>query len=360
MTQLSQTQNASAIGDTPLRRIILIILVAAVLLAGIGFGIYWYTNGRYLQHTDNAYVEADIAVIAPKISGYVAKVAVTDNQSVKRGDTLLELDPADYGATRDRLVTEVTRQQAAIGSATSTAAAQGATIAAAEAALASARAEAERAEADRNRYEKLLAERWVPRATYEQKVAEAASRQAAVAQAQANVAAARANRTAALSGEGGARAAKAGATAALESATLDLGNTVVRAPFDGVIGNRTVRVGQFVRVGQQVMVLVPLASVYVVANFKETQIGRMVPGQVAHIKVDAFPDAQVTGRVLSVSPAAGSRFSMLPPENATGNFTKIVQRVPVKIALDPLPAGLRLVPGMSVEAEIDVRGKPAS
>ncbi|HPU16709.1 MAG TPA: efflux RND transporter periplasmic adaptor subunit, partial [Polymorphobacter sp.] len=258
-----------------MRRIILVILAVAVLLAGIGYGFYWYTSGRYLQHTDNAYVEADIAVIAPKISGYVAKVSVTDNQQVARGDELLVLDPADYGATRDRLVSEVTRQQAAIGSAASTATAQAATIAAAEAALASARAEAERAEADRKRYEKLLAERWVPRATYELKVAEAASREAAVAQAQANVAAARANRTAALSGEGGARAAKAGAAAALESATLDLGNTVVRAPFDGVIGNRTVRVGQFVRVGQQVMVLVPLASVYVVANFKETQVGRM-------------------------------------------------------------------------------------
>ena len=105
-----------------MRRIILVILAVAVLLAGVGYGFYWYTSGRYLQHTDNAYVEADIAVIAPKISGYVAKVAVTDNQSVKRGDTLLELDPADYGATRDRLVTEVTRQQAAIGSASSTAA----------------------------------------------------------------------------------------------------------------------------------------------------------------------------------------------------------------------------------------------
>lgn len=343
-------------GELPLRRIILFILVGAVLLAGIGYGYYWFTDGRHVQHTDNAYVEADIAVIAPKISGYVAAVPVTDNQQVKRGAPLLLLDPADYNATRDRLASDVTRQQAAIGSATSTAAAQGATIAAAAAALNSARAEATRAEADRVRYAQLLAERWVPKATYEEKVAQAASRAAAVAQAQANIMAARANRTAALSGEGGARAAHAGAAAALHSADLDLGNTVVRAPFDGVIGNRTVRLGQFVRVGQQVMVLVPLASVYVVANFKETQIGKMRPGQVATIKVDAYPDAKVTGRVLSVSPAAGSRFSMLPPENATGNFTKIVQRVPIKIALDPLPAGLRLVPGMSVGAEIDVRG----
>lgn len=338
-----------------MRRIIPLVLLAALVLAGLAYGVNWYLDGRFLQRTDNAYVEADTAVIAPKIPGYVAAVPVTDNQQVSRGAALLVIDPADYNATRDRLATDVTRQQAAIGSAASTAAAQSAAIGSAEAALVSARAEAERAEVDRQRYAQLLAERWVPKATYEQKVAEAASRTAAVAQAQANVAAARANRTAALSGEGGARAASAGASAALHAAELDIGNTVVRAPFDGVIGNRTVRVGQFVRVGQQVMVLVPLGSVYIVANFKETQVGKMHPGQTATIKVDAYPDATVTGRVLSVSPAAGSRFSMLPPENATGNFTKIVQRVPVKIALDPLPAGLRLVPGMSVEAEIDVR-----
>lgn len=338
-----------------MRRIIPFVLIGALLLAGLVYGILWYTNGRFLQRTDNAYVEADIAVIAPKISGYVLQVPVTDNQQVTRGAALLVLDPADYDATRDRLAGDVTRQQAAISSAASAATSQGASIAAAEAALVSAHAEADRAEADRKRYAQLLAEHWVPKATYEQKVADAASRNAAVNQAVANIAAAKANRTAAVSSEGGARAARSSASAALHAAELDIGNTVVRASFDGVIGNRTVRVGQFVRVGQQAMVLVPLASVYIVANFKETQVGKMHAGQQATITVDAYPGSSVKGHVLSISPAAGSRFSMLPPENATGNFTKIVQRVPVKIALDPLPAGLRLVPGMSVEAEIDVR-----
>ena len=283
---------------------------------------------------------------------------MTDNQAVVPGAVLVTIDDADFRVAVARAEAERARLLASSGTARATAAAQGSMIAEAQAALVAARAEAVRAESDRARFATLLKERWVPRATYETKAAEAASRTAAVAQAEAAIAAARANRTAAVSGQGGAGAAVEGADTALAQARLDLANTVLHAPLAGVVGNKTVRVGQYVKVGQQLMVVVPLGAVYVTANFKETQIGGMKPGQPVELAIDAYKKAGVAGRIASISPASGSRFSILPPENATGNFTKIVQRVPVKIVLDHPPADLRLVPGMSVEARVDVRSEP--
>ncbi len=338
-----------------MRRFIFPVIAGLILLAGIAYGVYWFTTARYIQSTDNAYVEADIAVIAPKVAGYVAAVPVTDNQIVKAGDPLLVIDDRDYRAAVDRAAAEVARLGGSVASARASAAAGGSQIAEAEAQVAAARAELARSTADVKRFETLYKQRWVAKAALDVKVADAASRAAAVRQAESAVAAARSQLVAANAMTGGAGSAVTGARATLEAARLDLANTTVRAPVNGTVGNRSVRVGQYARTGQQAMVVVPLATVYVIANYKETQIGGMKPGQRVELTADAWKDTTLHGRILSFAPAAGSRFSVLPPENATGNFTKIVQRVPVKVALDAVPPALRLVPGMSVTARIDVR-----
>lgn len=338
-----------------MRRFLFIAIVLAILLSGVTYAVYYFTTGRYIQTTDNAYVEADIAVIAPKVAGYVRAVPVTDNQPVKAGDPLMIIDDRDYRAAVARAVAAVAQQRQGIGAARATASAGGAQVGEAQATLVAAQAEAVRARADVARFATLRKQGWVSQATLDVRVADAASRDAAVAQASAAIAAARAAQRASQAGTGGASAQLSGAQASLDAARLDLANTVVRAPVTGTVGNRSVRVGQYLRIGQQAMVVVPLGAIYVVANFKETQIGGMRPGLPVKLSFDAYDAAEVTGRIVSLSPAAGSRFSMLPPENATGNFTKIVQRVPVRIALGRLPAGVRLVPGMSVEASVDVR-----
>ncbi len=342
-----------------MRRIIFIIIIGILLLAGAGYGFWWLKTGRYIESTDNAYVEADIAVISPRVAGYVAKIEVDDNQAVSAGQTLLTIEDTDYRAKVSRAQAMLARSRAGIGSAAAMERTQTSAIAQAEAALAAAKAEAARAEADRKRYAALADQRYISRQRIGVVDAEAASRRADVARAEAAVAAARSQRNGATSAQGSASAERGAALADLQSAKFDLDNTRLTAPIDGVVGNRTVRVGQYVRAGQQLMVVVPVSQAYVIANFKETQVARMRPGQPVTLEADAYPDIALKGRIASLSPAAGSRFSMLPPENATGNFTKIVQRVPVKVTIDrPLPDGVRLAPGMSVEASVDIRSEP--
>lgn len=343
------------------RKRVLLVVCAVAVLGAVAAGIWWFTAGRFHETTDNAYVEAEIVYIAPKVEGYVAEVAVQDNQPVKAGDLLLRLDDKDY---RTRLAEAEATLDSRRGMALTieeTLKKQELSVREAEAALASARADAERAEKDRRRYTELARSQWVSAQRLETAVAAARQAQAKVAEKQA-----------ALSGtiqEMGVLRAQVDAVsgnirqaeAQVEEARLALSYTEIRAPRDGVIGNRTARVGQFVRPGTAVMALVPLDDVYVVANFKETQLTRVDVGQPVTLKVDAFPGVTIRGRVDSLSPASGSRFSLLPPENATGNFTKIVQRLPVKIVLDrPLPEGVRLMPGMSVVATINTRerGRP--
>lgn len=337
------------------RRLFPVVLGLAIL-AALGAGAWWWLHGRFIESTDNAYVEADIAVIAPRVAGYIREVPVTDNQPVKRGDPLIVIEPAEYRAALARTDAEVERQRRAIGSAAATVSAGGAGIAEAQAALTAAEAQAARARADVGRAQELLQRGFATRAIFDERQAAARAADAAVSQARAAIALARAQRTASAGAEGGAGASLRAALAMREAAALDLENTVLRAPVDGVVGNRSARVGQFARQGLQLMVVVPVQAAYVVANFKETQIARMRPGMPVTLEVDAYPDAPVRGRIASLSPAAGSRFSLIPPENATGNFTRIVQRVPIRIELErPVPDGVRLVPGLSVTASIDLR-----
>ena len=339
-----------------MRRTIFLGIVALILLGAVAAAVQYYVTGRWIEATDNAYVEADIAVIAPRVAGYVKSVPVDDNQSVEAGDVLVTLEDVDYRARVVAGEAELARMASMVSAAVATTASRGAMIDEAVAVLAAAQAEAVRAEADRARLESLLGNRFVSRQRYDVAVAEAARSRAAVAQARAAVVAARSGVTGAGAERGASVASGRTAAAQLESSRYDLSNTVIRAPMDGIVGNRSARVGQYVRAGQQLMVVVPVERAYIVANFKETQVARMHTGQPVTIEADAYPDATLTGRIASLSPASGSRFSILPPENATGNFTKVVQRIPVKILIDrPLPDSVRLIPGLSVRPSIDVR-----
>jgi len=339
-----------------LRRIIFPLVLGLMILAAAAWGIYWWTEARFLESTDNAYIEADIAVIAPRVAGYVTAVHVTDNQAVAAGAPLFSLDPRDASATVAAAEADYARALAATGTAAATTATEGSRITEAEAALRSATATRVQAEADLRRVGEVYRRGFATKQLYDAAIAAADGTRAAEAQARATILAQRSRRTAAASVRSGAGMEVAAAAAVLETARLGLGYTQVKAPVAGIVGNRSVRIGEYVRAGQQTMVIVPVADVYVIANFKETQVGAMRPGQLATIRLDAYPDSPIEGRVLSFAPASGSRFSILPPENATGNFTKIVQRVPVKIVLNrPIPEGVRLAPGLSVKATVDIR-----
>ena len=282
------------------RRKLLRIVAPILGFLLLSVGSYWLLIGRFHESTDNAYVQSDISFISPKVEGYVSNVLVTDNQSVKAGDVLVEIDKRDF---QDRLTQ-------------------------AQANLDAAQAEQQRAQNDLTRFSGLVKKDFVSRQQYEQITADANKANAAVEQA---------------------KAALALAQSALDYATI-------HAPIDGVVGNRGVRVGQYVSPGTQLMAIVPLDQVYIVANFKETQLGRMQPGQPVDIEVDAYPGKPITGTVASFSPASGAEFSLLPPENATGNFTKVVQRIPVRINLpadNPLAGKLR--PGLSVVVNVNTR-----
>lgn len=345
--------------ETIRKRLMLALCVVAAV-AATGYGAWWFMVGRYHQSTDNAYVEAEIVHIAPKVEGYVAEVAVEDNQPVKRGDLLLRLDDGDYRAKLAEAEALLASRIAMAHTLEESLKGQQLSVQEAQAGLESARADAVRAGKDRKRYAELAESKWVSTQKLELAVAADAQAQAGVAEKRAKLGASVQQmsvlRAQAEAIGGNIRQAEA----QVEEARLALSYTEVRAPRDGVIGNRAARVGQYVRPGSTLMALVPVKDVYVVANFKETQLTRVAVGQPVTLEVDAFPDAGIRGRVQSIAPASGSRFSLLPPENATGNFTKIVQRLPVKIVLEkPLPQGVRLAPGMSVVATIDTREIPA-
>lgn len=339
-----------------MQRLLFPAVVGLVLLLAAAGGLWWWLEGRHVRTTDNAYVEADIAVIAPRVPGYIAEVAVTDNQPVRKGDVLVRLEDADWRAAVARAEAEVARMERLTGAARASASAVQSRIGEAEAELRAAEAEVVRARADMARAEELLKRGFATRAQVDARRAELGAAEARVAERRAALAAARASRTAATGTAGGEAAGLAAAVAALEAARVDLANTVLRAPRDGVVGNLSARVGAYARTGQQLLVLVPVEEAYLVANFKETQVAGMVPGQPVEVRLDAWPDVPLEGRILSFAPAAGSRFSIIPPENATGNFTRVVQRVPVKIAIArPLPEGVRLIPGLSARVRVDMR-----
>jgi membrane fusion protein (multidrug efflux system) len=339
-----------------MRRFVLLSFLSLIALGAVGGGWYWLTVARYQFSTDDAYLQSDITVISPKVAGYVAAVVVKDNQKVSPGDVLVRIDDAEFRAKVAQARATVEARKATIANLDSRLVWQQSSIAQARADIASADAELKRAGADQQRQQSLLRADFAARSRFETAEADAGKATAAVAKNRAKLDAERAQ-LGVLETERKQDEAQLGqAEAELALAENDLANTVLRAPVAGIVGNRAAEAGLYVKPGTMMMSVVPLDQVWVEANFKETALRHMSPGQPVTIEIDAFPGVTLIGSVDSLAPATGAKFSLLPPENATGNFTKVVQRVPVKIALPPdnVLAG-RLRPGMSAVVGIDSR-----
>lgn len=341
------------------KRRLLPILLLAALAGGAWYGYDWWTTGRFMVSTDDAYVEGDIATISPKVTGYVAKVDVVANQLVKAGDVLVTLDDGDYRNALDQANAQIETVQLSLhridaqidGARASLAQAQ-AQKSALEAAVRGAQINQTRASDLQSKAVGTTADLDTANVALDQARANLAGGEATIVSATANVTLLEAQRK---ETEGSIRTLEL----QRDKAARDLSFTVLKAPYDGVVGNRSVQVGDLVSPGQRLMALVPSRELYIDANFKETQIQHLVPGSKVTVYVDAYDDDPITGTVQSIAPASGSVFSLLPPENATGNFTKIIQRVPVRIALPPaaLDSG-RLRAGLSVVVDVDTRTAP--
>ncbi|MCK1298750.1 HlyD family secretion protein [Bradyrhizobium sp. 24] len=315
----------------------------------------WVGNS-VVQTTNDAYVRAELTRLASRVSGEVLSVGVTDFQRVKAGDLLIQIDPADYQAQVAQSEAAVAAAQAVLDNLTNQIELQYATIAQAQAARLSAEAVEVEARQEQERQQSLSQTESGTRQRFEQAVAGYAKAQADVRASRA-VIAAQQHQLEVLQGTRKQRAADLEATkATLASAKLKLGYTKISAPFDGVVGERQVQPGDYVNIGTNLINVVPLPKVYVIANYKETQLTHVAPGQPVEITVDSFPREKLRGRVERIAPATGAQVALLPPDNATGNFTKVVQRIPVRIQFDDnQPLLARLVPGMSVVTSIDTK-----
>ncbi len=352
--------------STPVRKrhrgALLAVVGLLALAGGAYYGHSWWTTGRYLITTDDAYVGAKNATLSPKVSGYISEIAVEDNAQVASGDVIARIDDGDY-----RLAVENARDQIAVEQATvdrlgKQTAAQLAAVEQAKAQLASAKAGETRAQLELKRQQDLATRQINSRQALEQAEANAQQAVASVQSAEAAIDAASANVDVLKAQQEEARRTLQQYKTALAKADRDLAFTVIKAPFDGVIGNRAVQVGDYVQPTQRLASLVPMDAVYIDANFKETQLASLEPGQPVTISVDALPGRTLEGRVASLAPASGSVFSLLPPDNATGNFTKIVQRLPVRILVPAAVAEQSVLrPGMSVIVSVNTKpGAPVA
>jgi len=362
MSSPAASTPSSALARRPFGRTLLqSAVLVAVLVGTAAYGARWWTVGRFHEETDDAYVGGDVTVIGSKVTGYITDLPVADNQFVHEGDLLARIDSRDYNAALLRAGGAVDAQDAAVANLKAAAALQQALIAKARAGIDAASAEESRARDDFLRHKDLVSRAAVS--------VEAAQRAESVFKtAQANSARARADELAAerqldviATQKQQAQAALEQARAEREIAQLNVGYTEIRAPRDGYVGNRKARVGSYVSAGTQLLAVVPASGLWIDANFKEDQLGRMQAGQAVSIRADAWPGQVLHGRLGSLAPATGAQFSVLPAENATGNFTKIVQRVPVRIELDAADDRLgRLRPGLSVVVAVDTKAPAAS
>jgi len=336
------------------KQIWVFIIVLALLTAAVFYGVHWWQTGRFVEETDDAYVGGDISVMSAKVSGYVAQIAVTDNQRVKKGDLLVKLDDRDYRAALAQAEGNVAAQRAQLTDLAATRQLQLANIASAQATALAAEAETRRTRDDNHRYSVLSSSAAVSVQSREK--ASADYQQAAANEQKANADITAAQRQLAVldARKQQAQAALDQAIAQRDMAQLNLSYTEIRAPFDGNVGNRRAQMGAYVSSGVQLLSLVPEHGLWIDANFKENQLTHMRAGQPADITADIMPGRVFHGYVGSLSPATGSQFSVLPAENATGNFTKIVQRVPVRILLvgDDANFGI-LRPGLSVTVDVN-------
>lgn len=352
------------------RRFILPVIVIAALGYGGYFAYDWFVEGRFIVTTDDAYVGADTAIIAAKVAGHITEVAVADNAFVHAGDLLVRIDAGDYRNAVEAAKAKIATQEATIARIGRQIEAQGAVIAQAEAQVGTAAAQVQGAEADQrraalefDRSQKLAETNFGSQQRLEQATADRARTAAAMTAASA----AKASAEAAFAGaKDNLEVLKAQQIEAVrvrgelvtseEKVERDLSFTEIRAPFDGVVGNKAVELGQYALPGTRLLALVPLSSAYVDANFKETQLDSIRPGQKVDLSVDSYGGRVIAGVVASIAPASGAQFSLLPPDNATGNFTKVVQRVAVRIAVAPqaLKEGT-LRAGLSVVASVHTR-----
>ncbi|MBI1252483.1 MAG: HlyD family efflux transporter periplasmic adaptor subunit [Alphaproteobacteria bacterium] len=354
---------------SPERSRLLRIAAAVVGLAVLAFAGHWALVGRHMVRTDNAYVRADISLVAAQVEGYVRAIPVAENAQVQAGDLLLEIDPADYAvalqAARARLAqaeAELSSMRASARAAAGRSGAQGDQVRQAASNLEAADAEAARAQSELARQQRLADEGFVSPTRLETMEAQARRARADAEAARAALAYQReqggvfsASRQQASGDVAAAEAAVAAARADVEAAELNLSRTRVTAPIAGAVANRTAQVGQLVRPGAQLLAIVPPA-IYVEANFKETQIARMRPGQSVTLVPDIDKSARVHGVIESLSPATGAEFAFIPVETATGNFTKIVQRIPVRVRVDLTEEARAILrPGLSVTATVDTR-----
>ncbi|AGS23961.1 HlyD family secretion protein [Rhizobium etli] len=334
----------------------LLAATAIVLIAGAAYyGHNYWTIGRFEISTDDAYVKADNTTVAPKVSGYIAEVLVGDNQVVKAGQPLARIDDRDFRAALDQAKADVAAAEATLNAKQASLDIQQSTIAAARATVEVDKANETFAEQNNKRYANLATNGYAPVQTAQQAASAIAAAQATIVRDNAALDAA-VKQVDLLNAElAQAKATLAHDQAVQRQAELNLSYATITAPVDGTIGNRALRVGQYVQAGTQLMSVVPTSAVYVIANYKETQLTDVRAGQPVDIEVDTYPGRTYRGHVDSLAPASGQEFALLPPDNATGNFTKVVQRIPVKIVLDGEAANGDLRPGMSVQPSIDTK-----
>jgi membrane fusion protein (multidrug efflux system) len=331
------------------------ILLAVGVAAAADYGHDYLTTGRYLQSTDDAYVKADTTLISPKVSGYIAEVLVGDNEAVKAGQVLARIDDRDFKAALEQARADVAASDAAVRNFDAQIALQQPLIQQQAAEVDAADANLKFAEQERARYDDLMKSGSGTVQRAQQTDAALRAQNAQLQQGKAGLIAANRKIEVLTTDRAKAVAQLDRARAVAQQAELNLSYTQITAPVDGTVGARTLRVGQFVQAGTQLMAVVPLDQVYVVANFKETQLTYVRNGQPVEVRIDSFRSSPLKGHVDSLSPASGLEFALLPPDNATGNFTKIVQRVPVKIVLDDRSLSGLLRPGMSAEPVVDTK-----
>jgi len=358
--------NASYVADTPTKislrpsrqatkRAALAMAIALGVAGAADFGHYYLTTGRYLETTDDAFVKADSTIIAPKVSGYISEVLVSDNQPVKAGQLLAKIDDRDFRTALNQARADVAASEAAVKNLDAQIELQEPLIQQQAAEVDAAEANLKFAQQERTRYDDLMKSGSGTVQRAQQTDAALRAQTAQLVQGKAGLIAAN-KKLEVLSTERAKAIAQLDHARAVEQqAALNLSYTQITAAVEGTVGARSLRVGQYVQAGTQLMAVVPLDAVYVVANFKETQLTHVRDGQPVELRVDSFHSTKLRGHVDSLSPASGLEFALLPPDNATGNFTKIVQRVPVKIVLDDASLKGLLRPGMSAEPTVDTK-----
>lgn len=338
-----------------IRRAALAFAATLGIAAAAAFGHSYLTTGRYLETTDDAYVKADSTIIAPKVSGYIADVLVADNEPVKAGQVLARIDDRDFKTALDQAKADVAAAEAAVKNLDAQIELQQPLIQQQAAEVDATEANLKFAQQERARYDELMKSGSGTIQRAQQTDAALRSQTARLEQGQAGLIAANKKVEVLATQRAQAVAQLDRARAIQEQAALNLSYTQITAPVDGTVGARTLRVGQYVQAGTQLMAVVPLNQVYVVANFKETQLTHVRSGAPVELRVDGFHSTRLMGHVDSLSPVSGLEFALLPPDNATGNFTKIVQRVPVKIVLDDQSLKGSLRPGMSAVPTVNTK-----